>query len=76
MIDCSADLNPDAAGIPFQEQIRPGMVVAWDTSAGEYTKFAVGGKSYTIVMCLVGGVGGEVKDVRRLVVNPATGEKW
>jgi kinesin family protein 2/24 len=71
LLDCSADPDPNTAGLPFKERIRPGMVVAWDASAGEYARFAVGGKSYAVVMCPVGGVGGWVRDVRGEVVNPS-----
>jgi kinesin family protein 2/24 len=35
LLDCSADPDPNTAGVPFKERIRPGMVVAWDASAGE-----------------------------------------
>ncbi|KAK4141904.1 P-loop containing nucleoside triphosphate hydrolase protein [Dichotomopilus funicola] len=54
----SVDPDPNAAGIPFRERIRPGMVVAWDPAkVVEYAGFAVAGaggggvKGYAMVLC-------------------------
>lgn len=74
LLDTSADPDLDATSIPFKERIRPGMVVSWDASSGQYAKFAVGGKSYAAVMCPVNGVGERVRDVSGVIVNPSSGE--
>lgn len=73
LLDSSADPDPDAAGIPFKERIRPGMVVSWRPPA-EYAAFAVGDKAYAMVMCPVQAVGERVRDAKGVLVNPAHGE--
>ncbi|KAK4032341.1 P-loop containing nucleoside triphosphate hydrolase protein [Parachaetomium inaequale] len=73
LLDSSADPEPGAASIPFKERIRPGMVVRWNPPA-EYASFAVGGKSYAMVMCPAQAAGERVRDVRGELVNPADGE--
>lgn len=73
LLDSSADPEPGSDGVPFRERIRPGMVVCWDPAAaagGEYAGFAVGGRGYGMVMCPANAVGGRVKDVKGVVVNP------
>lgn len=73
MLDSSADPEADAAGIPFKERIRPGMVVSWNPPA-EYASFAVAGKSYVMVLCPAQAAGGRVRDVRGELVNPEGGD--
>ncbi|KAK4150246.1 P-loop containing nucleoside triphosphate hydrolase protein [Chaetomidium leptoderma] len=70
MLDSSADPEPGSAEVPFQQRIRPGMVVGWKPSAaGGYESFSVGGKAYAMVMCPREVVGERVRDVRGEQVN-------
>lgn len=76
MLDSSADPEPDAAGIPFKERIRPGMVVRWKPSREGGRLGAAGreGIGMAVVLCPAGAVGGRVRDFMGAVVNPPEGE--
>ncbi|KAH6847763.1 P-loop containing nucleoside triphosphate hydrolase protein [Chaetomium sp. MPI-CAGE-AT-0009] len=73
LLDSSADPEPDATSIPFQERIRPGMVVSWNSPA-EYASFAVDKKCYAMVMCPAQAAGERARDALGKLVNAAEGK--
>ncbi|KAK3293099.1 P-loop containing nucleoside triphosphate hydrolase protein [Chaetomium fimeti] len=73
LLDSSADPEPDASKIPFQERIRPGMVVSW-TPPAEYASFAVNKKCYAMVMCPVQAAGERARDAHGELVNAVEGK--
>lgn len=69
LLDSSADPDPDAASIPFQQRIRPGSVFRWKAPR-EYASFAAGGKSLAMVLCPTHAVNASVRDAMGVQVNP------
>ncbi|SPQ24384.1 530ded2a-4197-4fc5-808a-d498004358e7 [Thermothielavioides terrestris] len=71
-LDSSAD--PDqaaAAAVPFQQRIRPGMVVRWRPPPKYACVAATGGQvAYAVVLCPAAAVGAGVRDMKGVLVNP------
>ncbi|KAK0654159.1 P-loop containing nucleoside triphosphate hydrolase protein, partial [Cercophora samala] len=74
-LDSSADIEgpPDAKDVPFKQRIRPGMVVSYrllGESQGQQLGGSQRGGMMGVVLSRAGAVGGRVRDVNGVVVNP------
>lgn len=68
-LSSSVDPDPEAAGTPFKERIRPGMVVRWNPPS----TFPLGlpGMNMVVVMCHHSAAGPKARDVTGNLVSGA-----